>query len=68
MSEQSDKRIALEVLRTEIKITNMRLSDARHHENGLRKLHSEAKSLVSMLNGIKRDLQSRADSISPPQP
>ena len=63
----NDKQIALELLRTEIKITKMRLSDARYHENGLRKLHSEAKSLVCMLNSIMRDLQSRADSISPPQ-
>ena len=63
-----DNRLALEVLRTEIKMTNIRLSDARHHENGLRKLHSEAKALVSMLNAIKRDLHFRADSSSPPQP
>ena len=64
----NEKRLALEVLRTEIKITNMRLSDAERIEKGLRELHAEASALVSILQFSKRDLQSRADSISPPQP
>ena len=61
----SSERLAMEILRTETRITDARLSDAIDHEEGLRALHDAANDRVALLWSIKRDLQARADSISP---
>jgi len=53
----------LVILRTDMRITDARLSDARDHEEGLRALHAAANDRVAWLRSIKRDLQSRVDSI-----
>ena len=56
-------RLEMEILRTDIRITDARLSDAIHHEEGLRSLHNAATDRVALLRSIKRDLQTRVDSI-----
>jgi len=59
----SSERLALEILRADMRITDARLSDAIDHEEGLRALHDAAKDRVALLRSIKRDLQARVDSI-----
>jgi len=60
----SPERMAMEILRTDMRITDARLSDAIDHEEGLRSLHDAATDRVALLRSIKRDLQARVDSIS----
>jgi len=55
----------MEILRTDMRITDARLSDAIDHEEGLRLLHDAATDRVALLRSIKRDLQARVDSICP---
>jgi hypothetical protein len=57
---------AMEILRTDMRITDARLSDAIDHEKRLRALHDTATDRVALLRSIKRDLQARVDSISSP--
>jgi len=59
----SSERLAMEILRTDMRITDARLSDAIDHEEGLRCLHDAATDRVALLRSIKRDLQARVDSI-----
>jgi hypothetical protein len=59
----SSARLAMEILRTDMRITDARLSDAIDCEEGLRALHGAATDKVALLRTIKRDLQARADSI-----
>jgi hypothetical protein len=58
------ERLAMEILRNDMKITDARLSDAIDHEEGLRSLHIAAVGRVVLLRTIKRELQARVDSIS----
>lgn len=60
----SSERLAMEMLRTDMRITDARLSDAIDHEEGLRALRDAANDRVALLRSIKRDLQAKADSIS----
>ncbi len=60
----SSERMAIEMLRTDMRITDARLTDAIDHEEGLRTLHDAAVGRVALLRTIKRDLEARADSIS----
>jgi len=57
------ERLALEMLRTDMRITDARLSDAIDHAQGLRALHDAANDRVALLRSIKRDIQEKADSI-----
>jgi hypothetical protein len=57
------KRLEMEILRSDMRITDARLSDAIDHEEGLRSLHDAAIDRVTLLRSIKRDLQARVDSI-----
>lgn len=59
----SSERLAMDILRTDMRITDARLSDAIDCEEGLRALHDAATDRVALLRSIKRDLQARADSI-----
>lgn len=59
----SSERLTMEILRTNMRITDARLSDAINHKEGLRALHDAANDRVVLLRSIKRDLQARVDSI-----
>lgn len=59
----SSGRLAMEILRTDMRIIDARLSDAIDCEAGLRALHDAANDRVALLRSIKRDLQARVDSI-----
>ena len=52
----------MEILRTDMRITEARLADAIDHEGGLRSLLDAATNRVALLRSIKRDLQSRVGS------
>ena len=59
----SSERLAMDILRNDMRITDARLSDATDHEEGLRALHDAANARVELLRSIKLDLQARVDSI-----
>lgn len=60
----SSGRMAMEILRADMRITDARLSDAIDHEEVLRSLHDAANARVALLRSIKSDLQARVDSIT----
>lgn len=59
----SSERLAMDMLRTDMRINDARLSDAIEFEEGLRSLLNAVTDRVALLRSVKRDLQARADSI-----
>jgi hypothetical protein len=56
-------KLALEILRNEMRVTEARLSDAIDHERDLRILHGHAHDRLQALKANKADLIARSEAI-----
>jgi hypothetical protein len=57
-------KLALEILRNEMRVTEARLSDAIDHERDLRILHGHAYDKAQALKAFKADLIARSEAIT----
>lgn len=61
---KQEHKLALEILRIDMRITEARLSDAINHERELRILHGHAYDLMIELKRLRTDLILRTESIA----